>query len=210
MWGLWRSFDRFVDGSLAFPDGTPSRRLAPLPNRDPDPVDATHPGFPWFIDAEFPQKAPPPPALLPEHKYGRRSLLQMPLHSKLEKAAFAEGVVKRPRPGMLFVDLDAGQVDWNDSAGLPPPRVLHYDIEVASGRVEYNDNGWHDRNGHFYRITGITITQLDAQAEPVSTERFTPPPSPARSRSSPGPTRATSSSRPSSTLSARSRPTTST
>ena len=176
MWGLWRSFDRFVDGSLAFPDGTPGRRLAPLPGRDPDPVDADHPGFPWFIDAEFPQKAPPPPALLPEHKYGRRALLEMPLHSKLEKAAFAQGVVDRPRPGMLFVDLDGDQVTWNQKAGLPPPRIIHYDVEVASGLVEYNENGWHDDNGHFYRITGIAISQLDGTGEVVTCEPVAAPP----------------------------------
>jgi hypothetical protein len=176
MWGLWRSFDRFVDGSLAFPDGTPGRRLAPLPGRDPDPVEADHPGFPWFIDAKFPQKAPPPPALLPEHKYGRRALLDMPLHSKLEKAAFAKGVVKRPRPGMLFVDLDGDQVTWNQKAGLPPPRIIHYDVEVASGLVEYNENGWHDDNGHFYRLTGIAISQLDGTGEVVTCEPVAAPP----------------------------------
>ena len=176
MWGLWRSFDRFVDGSLAFPDGTPGRRLAPLPGRDPDPVEADHPGFPWFIDAKFPQKAPPPPALLPEHKYGRRALLDMPLHSKLEKAAFAKGVVDRPRPGMLFVDLDGDQVAWNQKAGLPPPRIIHYDVEVASGLVEYNENGWHDDNGHFYRLTGIAISQLDGTGEVVTCESVAAPP----------------------------------
>jgi len=176
MWGLWRSFDRLVDGKLAFPDGTPSRRLEPLPGRDPDLPDPQHPGFPWFIDARYPQKSPPPPALLAEHKYGRRALLEMPLHSPLEEKAFDPGCVAKKRPGALFVDLDGDQVTWNADAGLPPPRIVHYDVEVASGRVEYNGNGWNDRNGHHYRITGITISQLDAAGEVTTSQPFPPPP----------------------------------
>jgi hypothetical protein len=100
----------------------------------------------------------------------------MPLHSALEEKAFDPGCVAKKRPGALFVDLDGDQVTWNADAGLPPPRIVQYDVDVASGRVEYNGNGWNDRNGHHYRITGITISQLDAAGEVTTSQPFPPPP----------------------------------
>ena len=175
MWGLWRSFDRLVDGRTAYPDGTPSHPLVPLPGREPCQPDAQHPGFPWFIDAAFPQKSPPPPAVRDQDVSGRRSVLGLGKHSALELAAFAPGVRARPRPGNLFVDLDGGAVAWNAAAELPPPRIISYDIEVRSDRVEYNTRGWHDRNGHHYRITGIEVTQLDGNGDAADARRFPPP-----------------------------------
>ncbi|HWM57418.1 MAG TPA: multicopper oxidase domain-containing protein [Pseudonocardia sp.] len=178
MWGLWRSFDHRVDGVRhpSYPDGTPCHNLEPLPGRLPDPATASEPGFPWFIDARFPQKAPPPPAVIEEFTVGRRRLLQMPLHSDLEAAAFAPGVVARPRGGMLFVDLDRDSVCWNAEVGLPPPRIVSYDIAVRSGRAEYNSQGWHDRQAHHYQLTGISISQLDEHGDIISTTSHTPPP----------------------------------
>jgi manganese oxidase len=168
MWGLWRSFDRLVDGSLAYPDGTPSRALQPLPGRTPPSPEPDRPGFPWFIDAAFPQKSPPPPALLEEHVGGRRRLLRMPRHSAHEHAAMPVGVKARPRGGAVFVDLDGDAVAWNAGAGLPPPRIVSYDVEVRESGVEYNAQGWHDLRGHHYRITGISVSQLDEHGDVVS------------------------------------------
>jgi hypothetical protein len=168
MWGLWRSFDKYVDGSRAFPDGTPSRPLKELPGRPADrPVDA-HDGFPWFIDSGFPQKAPPPPAVLDEHVVGRRRLLEMPPHSKFEFRAMPQGCKDNPRSGAVFVDLDGDALRWNKAAKLPPPRILTYDVEVAAQPIEYNDSGWFDPYGHHYRLTGIAVTQLDADGIPTS------------------------------------------
>ncbi|MDN5914180.1 MAG: multicopper oxidase domain-containing protein [Pseudonocardia sp.] len=166
MWGLWRSFDRWVDGSRAYPDGTPCHPLQPLPGRLPEghpnhpeaALDTGRPGFPWFVDATVPRKSPPPPAILDHHVGGRRRLLRMPNHSVDEYAAFAQGCKNDPQPGALFVDLDGDARTWNATAGLDAPRVLHYDVEVDQSTVTYNSQDWYDRNGHHYRITAITET----------------------------------------------------
>jgi hypothetical protein len=175
MWGLWRSFDRLVDGLTAYPDGTPSHALVPLPGREPLPGTPERPGFPWFIDARYPQKSPPPPAIRDQDVVGRRTLLQMPKHSDHEFAAFADGAKANPQSGALFVDLDGDARRWNAAAGLTPPRIISYDVEVLDDRVEYNQQGWHDRNGHHYQLTGVQVTQLDDLGHPVDVRRFTPP-----------------------------------
>ena len=78
----------------------------PLPGRDPLPRSAEQPGFPWFVDASFPQKSPPPPALREEDMSGRRALLRMPPHSEAELDAYPESSRSDLRPGAVFVDLD--------------------------------------------------------------------------------------------------------
>lgn len=176
MWGLWRSFDRRVDGQLAYPDGTPCPPLHPLPGRTPKEPEPGQPGFPWFIDATFPRKSPPPPALRQQHLSGRRRLLEMPMHSTSELAAFDPGCVAEPRPGALFVDLDGLAQTWNEQAGLPERRVISYDVEVSADRVNYNSAGWHDKRGHHYQIVGVEVTPLGADGSPAERVRKTPPP----------------------------------
>lgn len=175
MWGLWRSYDRLVEGDRALPDGTPTRPLLPLPGRDPDRPTAQHPGFPWFMDATFPQKSPPPPAIRPQDRVGRRQLLEMPLHSPLEWEAFDPGCRARPHSGALFVDLDGLAAEWNAAAGLGPPRVVSYDVEVVEEPTVYNSNGWHDLHGHRYQLTGVTTIELDADGNEVTTVHPLPP-----------------------------------
>jgi FtsP/CotA-like multicopper oxidase with cupredoxin domain len=176
MWGLWRSFDRLVDAVAvtAYPDGTPVHPLRPLPGRDPDPRDDLHPGFPWFIDATFPQKSPPPPAIVPELLGGRRRLLRMPLHSATELAAFAPGAVANPQPAQLFVDLDGDAAVWNARAGLPPPRIISYDVRVSSDEVTYNNRGWKDENGHHYQITRVAVDGVEFEPPADRIEPFYP------------------------------------
>ncbi|MEV7624915.1 multicopper oxidase domain-containing protein [Actinoplanes sp. NPDC089786] len=158
MWGLWRSFDRLVDGSVpAYPDGTPVHPLEPLPGRAPLPRTPELPGFPWFMDAAFPQKSPPPPAVIPSLAVGRRRLLGMPPHSELEAGAFPPGVVADPRPGAVFVDLDGDAAEWNAAAGQPAPRVISYDVVVDADPVVYNSRGWTDPRGHHYQIRRVTV-----------------------------------------------------
>ncbi|GAA2486595.1 hypothetical protein Ahu01nite_014310 [Winogradskya humida] len=176
MWGLWRSFDRLVDGIAvtAYPDGTPVHPLRPLPGREPDPRDDLHPGFPWFMDATFPRKSPPPPAIVPEFLGGRRRLLGMPLHSAKELAAFAPGVVANPRPGALFVDLDGDAAVWNARAGLPAPRVISYDVRVSADEVSYNNRGWKDANGHHYQIVRVAVDGEEQEPPAERIEAFYP------------------------------------
>lgn len=161
MWGLWRSYDRRVDGSRPYPDGSYCPPLEPLPDRQPLPSTFETPGFPWFVDGVCPAKSPPPPAALHAHCNGRRILLGMPDASPLEVAAMAPSCRDGSRPGALFIDLDALAAKWNNEAGLPPPRKVTYDIEVRNDRIDYNVDGWFDPRGHHYRLMGVTIFEQD-------------------------------------------------
>ena len=178
MWGVARSYDKLVDGTRALPDGSPTQPLLPLPGRVPPTpnADGSEPGFPWFVDATYPRKSPPPPAVSDAWACGRRRLLGMGNASADEQAAFAPGVVDANRPGQVFVNLDELALDWNARADLDPPRVIRYELDVRSGHADYNNDGWHDRNAHYYKLTGITIDQLDAAGDVVSTTTAPVPP----------------------------------
>lgn len=161
MWGLWRSYDRLVDGSRAYPDGSYCPRLWALPDRAPPPSTVETPGFPWFIKGICPAKSPPPPAARHDQRNGRRILLQMPDASVLERAAMAPACRNGDSPGALFVDLDGLAAKWNMAAGLPAPRKISYDIEVRHDRIDYNVDGWFDPRGHHYRLMGVKISEKD-------------------------------------------------
>ncbi|MFT4164931.1 MAG: multicopper oxidase domain-containing protein [Microlunatus sp.] len=165
MWGLWRSLDRLVDGTRPYPDGTPCPPLTPLPGRTPPAPEVEHPGFPWFIDAAFPTKSPPPPAPVPEHVVGRRRLLGLPAHSAKELAAMPPAVRDGHSPGAVFVDLDGLAETWNARAGLPAPRIVAYDIESRIDRIDYNLDGWHDPRGCRYRLRRAEIREQDENGQ---------------------------------------------
>lgn len=176
MWGLWRSLDRLVDGSRAYPDGTPCRPLRPLPRRVGDDVPAPddRPGFPWFVDAVVPQKAPPPPVPDEALVAGRRALLELGPASDTEQAAFVPGA----RPGELFVDLARQAAGW--LAGTPGPRrTIGYDVEVRTERLVYNELGWYDPAGHSYRVVGAHVSDDDGA---TWTPQDLPPPAAAANR----------------------------
>lgn len=177
MWGLWRSFDREVTGKRAYPDGTPCPALKPLPGRNPDPSTDQQPGFPWFIDATYPRKSPPPPSPNQEDVEerdpgrrvpvdGRRQLLQMGNCSQKERAAFAPNCRSGDQPGALFVDLDGLAQDWNTKAEVPERRIIHYDIAMAERGMLYNSAGWYDPHGHHYQLKGISVTRLHENGSP--------------------------------------------
>lgn len=157
MWGLWRSYDRRVDGKRPYPDGSYCPPLAPLPDREPEPSTYETPGFPWFVDGVCPAKSPPPPAARPDQRNGRRILLQMPDCSDRERAAMAPNCRDGASPGALFVDLDGLAAKWNEAARLPPPRKVSYDIEVRHDRFDYNVDGWFDPRGHRYRLIRVRV-----------------------------------------------------
>jgi manganese oxidase len=159
MWGLWRSLDRLVDGSRAYPDGSHCAALLPLPGRNPPPSTFATPGFPWFIDGVFPMKSPPPPAARDDQRHGRRILLRMPNASQLERDAMAPGCRSGDSPGALFVDLDGLARIWNAEAGLPAPRKISYDIEMRADNVQYNVDGWHDPRAHRYRLMAVEVKE---------------------------------------------------
>lgn len=174
MWGLWRSYDRLVDGTRAYPDGSHCPPLHPLPDREVPASTLETPGFPWFIAAAYPAKSPPPPAARHDQCNGRRILLGLPDASPTERAAMADGCKDGDSPGALFVDLDGLAAKWNAAAGLPPPRKISYDIEVRHDRFDYNVDGWFDPLGHRYRLMRARIYQQDRHGayELIQTEDF--------------------------------------
>lgn len=173
MWGLIRSYDRLVDGSRAYPDGQPCPRLEPLPGREPCAPSAEQPGFPWFVDGDFPMKSPPPPALTEDQIGGRRRLLRMAPHTQLEWDAMDPACRDGSQPGSLFVDLDGQAANWNDDAGLPAARIVSYDMEVRAADVVYNADGWHDPRAHHYRILKAEVREMQADGSYATTQSET-------------------------------------
>jgi manganese oxidase len=159
MWGLWRSYDRLVNGTRPYPDGSYCPPLHPLPGRDPDPSTAQQPGFPWFIDGIFPMKSPPPPVGDNTAPNGRRILLKMGPASTLERAAMPPRCREGKTPGAIFVDLDTDAEEWNEKVGLPKPRIISYDVEVRTSNIHYNVDGWHDPRGHHYRLMKVEVRE---------------------------------------------------
>jgi manganese oxidase len=176
MWGLWRSYDRRIDGNRPYPDGSYCPPLNSLPGRDPDRPTAEQPGFPWFIDGVFPMKSPPPPVGDNTPQNGRRLLLKMGPASRLERAAMPERCRKGETPGAIFVDLDTGAEEWNAKVGLPEPRIISYDVEVRASKCHYNVDGWHDPLAHHYRLMKVEIREWSKSQnkyQPTYLETFT-------------------------------------
>ena len=134
MWGLWRSFDRLVDGITRLPrrHAVPTAGAAPGPRPRPGRRDSTpaSPGSSTRRSRRRPRRRP----------RCCRAQVRPPLPAADAAALDArEGGLRAgcrrrgPGRGRCSSTSTATQVDWNDSAGLPPPRILHYDIEVASG-----------------------------------------------------------------------------
>jgi len=169
MWGLWRSYNRLVTGQRPYPDGSRCPPLRPLPGRDPLPSTENQPGFPWFIDGVFPMKSPPPPVGEKVMPGGRRLLLRMPNASKLELNAMPSACRNGSQPGATFVDLDNKAAAWNAAAGLPPPRIISYDVEVLATPTKYNVDGWHDPRCHHYRLLSVDIREQGTNGEYKST-----------------------------------------
>jgi manganese oxidase len=174
MWGLWRSYDRLVDGNKPYPDGSYCPPLKPLPGRKPDESTLKIPGFPWFIDGVFPMKAPPPPVGDNTPLNGRRILLRMKPASELERAAMPERCRRGETPGAIFVDLDTDAEKWNEKVGLPiKPRILSYDVEVVTSPCQYNVDGWHDPRAHHYRMMKVEVREWkDGEYKSTHTETF--------------------------------------
>lgn len=177
MWGLWRSFDRKVGTARLFSDKSICHPLQELPGRPQKSGDRE--GFPFFIDASYPQKAPPPPARTMAERGGRRRLLGMGPFTPAEGAAMVRP--ERRRPGGLFVDLDGEAQKWNKRAKLPVGgRRIHVEVEVLSEDITYNGRGWHDPFGHRYKVTRIQLFgSIDApETDSPDPEMLPPDPSP--------------------------------
>ncbi|MBD0349585.1 MAG: multicopper oxidase domain-containing protein [Flavisolibacter sp.] len=149
-----------------YPDGTPIEMLLPLPDRPiPPRPTSTHPGFPLYIPGIVQQKSPIPPwpdrdleagetfcdftslrasAMPPDFNY--RSV-----PTRLERNAF-NGI---PLPGELFTRnplrpqqntqwTQDSTFEWNSD------REVCHNVAMERQRIDYNDYGWYDKDGHLY------------------------------------------------------------
>lgn len=132
MWGMWRVHDvletgQWEDGSpRLYPDGTPIRPLRRLPGSKcelPLPTQQ-RPGFPWFIPGEYKQKSPYPPG------HPQRTEIDPIEQSYLLPNRY---------PGEGFVEI-----------GPRKPADRKFNIVVHKADVVYNNDGWHDPDGHFF------------------------------------------------------------
>lgn len=180
MWGIFRSFDKLQNGELGselndpdslyagrrlgqYPDGTPIARLSVLPDRGAPPAaTGIKPGFPLFIGGEVNQKSPVPPwpedyggiPAAQRNEYDYRDATQLELNA----------MNRRPKPGELFTvfphptkrSLWVGSGDdcaQSDRVVRSTKRAqVDHDIAVGHGRIDYNSDGWHDPDGHFYYL----------------------------------------------------------
>ncbi len=170
MWGMFRTFETWQDGKDGdfiqstdpiyngrrighYPDGTKIECLLPLPDRDPPPrPTATHPGYPLYIPGEVRQKSPTPPWPLRE--------TPMPIDfdyrlvpTNLERNAFND----QPVPGEMFTRNPIAKQQAEKWAKHPEfkyndAKVVRHNVVVTSKRIEYNDHGWFDPNGHLYYL----------------------------------------------------------
>ncbi|MBD1852804.1 multicopper oxidase domain-containing protein [Leptolyngbya sp. FACHB-711] len=169
MWGIFRTFDTRQDGMDGdcltdedgryqgrrigrYPDGIPIAKLAVLPDREPPPTPTPdRPGFPLFIPGTVGQKSPRPP--YPGDFATMPAELDYEEATVLERNAFNAD----PRPGELF-------------GRFPYPRELpqpNHEIGVVKRRIDYNDDGWYDPDGHLY--------YLKAEGDPDERDRAKEP-----------------------------------
>lgn len=128
MWGLWRIFDRLVDGMSKLPDGTLIPALRPLLDRFTPPLsNEEHPGFPLFIPGEVGKKPSKPPLSI----IGSENREPTPL----EKANFMPGAVR----GNLYSDTFPRNI---------PKKV--FKVSLIQRKIVYNNADWHDPEGRFF------------------------------------------------------------
>ncbi|KAJ3052412.1 hypothetical protein HK097_006308 [Rhizophlyctis rosea] len=147
MWGIFRVFDKLQDGNQKYPNGEPIRPLLPLPGREPPPKpNATHPGFPNFINGTVHQKSPRIPwpielfGPIPEGSDYRPA-------TPLETAAMNSA----PEPGNLFTlnpTPKAGTIDPETGFVI---RHVNRNFTGVNRDLLFNQYGWNDPNGHMYQ-----------------------------------------------------------
>ena len=126
-----------------------------------------HPGFPWFIDGVLPAEV----AAAARAAAGAQVRPPCPAGDAAALDAREGGV--RPRvsstthgPGCCSSTSTATRSRGTQKVGLPPPPDhplrRRGRLRPASSTTS---NGWHDDNGHYYRLTGIAISQLDGTGE---------------------------------------------
>ena len=152
-----------------YPDGLPIEKLLPLPDRPAPPrPTAQRPGYPLFIPGTMEKKSPRPPWPDREYEQGEerwcklRSLLAAempadfdyrPTPTDLERNAFNA----QPVPGELFTrnpfaKQQAEQWDKHPEFRQNGEKEVCHDVVVDKMRIDYNDHGWHDRDGHLYYL----------------------------------------------------------
>eukprot|EP00741_Cyanophora_paradoxa_P025059 tig00000339_g24187.t1 len=175
MWGLFRAFDRLEDGSRLYPDGTPVRRLIPLPtdfenkplNKEALRPTPNKPGWPHYIPVPrgigsdhkpvfslqndgtpfpFPRpSAPKPPGFYPLDSYLGR------VPEPLEKNALDP----RARPGAWF----------NNPCPIGA-KEMNISIVAIQVKTDLNTYGWYDPQGRMYVRAEDAADYLSGKRKP--------------------------------------------
>ena len=179
MWGMFRTFDTLHEGQDGaplpnngaytgrrigrYPDGTRIEKLAVLPDRQPPPKPTPEkPGFPLFIAGEMEQKSPVPPwpenteagPLLPDYDYRPATPLEAAAMNSDPKPGELFTYFPHPDKRSLFADLDGDGVS-ETLVERPQQSQVDHKVVAAHGCIDYNEDGWHDPDGHFYYLAGI-------------------------------------------------------
>jgi len=164
MWGMFRTFDRYQDGTNKYPDNTPIGKLVELPDRQrPWTYAEAGLGFPNFIPGIPGQRSPLPPWIDdPEISFKEEGLdYRKPTEQEIKRLKSLESkpgnhLNKKPIPGWMFNAFRLPENNEPLSPGKPniltrfdKDDIVHLSVETQ--RFMYNDHCWHDPEGHLYR-----------------------------------------------------------
>ncbi|HWT24366.1 MAG TPA: multicopper oxidase domain-containing protein, partial [Solirubrobacteraceae bacterium] len=140
-WGHLRTYDRLRDGTQQLKDGTPIAPLKELKDREGTTAapDATHPGFPLFVEGDLGQRAFRMPYAVVKDDFAsiRRTGDAPRGPTQLEKDNLP--ALNPNTPGTGFVDpCPAGA------------RVRRYSPHAIDVPITFNSAGWKDPEGRMY------------------------------------------------------------
>jgi hypothetical protein len=152
-----------------YPNGTRIEKLLPLPGRPAPPRPTPRrPGYPLFIAGEVNQKSPRPPWPDRDYQAGEEHFCDLdsllaadmpadfdyrPVPTDLERNAFNE----QPLPAELFTRnsfTKQQKRQWEEDPRFQwnIHKQVCRDVVVAKKRIDYNGDGWHDKDGHLYYL----------------------------------------------------------
>lgn len=143
MWGLLRVNDRLDEGGRELPDGTLTKPLVPLPDREaPLKPDELHPGYPLFLEGQYGEQAEKPPLGI------IGSEAREP--SQIEEANFVAG-----QPGNLYA-----------KAAPANAPLKKFEIVAIQCPIIYNNEGWNDPEGRIFVLKEDEYAVVSGEKKP--------------------------------------------